>query len=544
MKKIWNSSKLYIAAFLIPCIILLTLRFYFFSGHGNPIIGVLQYSSIFTNGLASVFFLLYLRNTPQTTFQHTLLTCSQQLLFSISYGMTAYALVQESNLTLLLSYCLFPIVFLSFEYMVHKECYCYFILTLAIIFATNPNCGVFVFSFFLILTLFELGIKHKLNFSTFIHCLSCMLLAFFLAAFRFFPYFESVYFEFVPFNLSYLPDMILSRFLPGSIASIAFASHCGTDLYFGLFFLIPLCMFFANKQIHLSKRICYGCFTLFLVLTIYVSPLRDFFHMNIPVSGYSVPFSFLLVFWCLKLALESWEHFINQTDKRSFFTSIAVVFLWIAVSYIRYSNNVVSFVIPLTVMLFVLYTTLLWIFSKTKERRKLTSFFLFSLVLCELTTSAWLCTDITQFSSKRGLYPSYFWEKETESTANNASSKHSSSESAVSYFDEDLSNLLTQLDNLTDLSSDEYNQLCGTTLPNFFEKYNAHARKIGLENNLFTKEAVVFSWEESNQHQVVKQTDTLYNFLAYTNTLPSVHTISFQLTPKNNVTSKLCMYRR
>ena len=528
MKRISKSLNLYLAAFLVPYLLLLLLHFYYSSGHGNPIMGVLQPNTIILNGLASVFFLFYIKNSSISSQKIFPLNNGYQLLFSIAYGMTSYALVQESNITFLLCYVLFPIVFWSFEYMIHQERYFYFIATLAINFIVNPNCGAFLFTFFLILTIFELGIHKKLNLANYIHCLSCMVLAFFLAAFRFFPYFESCTWGINTFNLSYLPDMILSRFLPGSIASIAYASNCGTDVYFGLFFLLPLCMFFTNRHIPTSKRICYGSFTLFLLLSIYVSPLRDFFHMLIPVDNYSVPYSFVIVFWCLKLATEALAIFNGTTEKKPLYLSISIVLLWIAISFIRYSNNVTSFAIPFTTFLFILYTILLIVSFILKKNNKIMFNLLFLITLFELTTNAWLCTDLTQFPSKRSLSPSYFWTKESTHT-------QTSTDTPTEYENfeptESITTLLTQLENNVNLTSDEYERLCGTDLPNFFEEYNGRARKLGLNENLFTPEESTLVWNPSVEYQILKQSDILYNFDANTTTIPSTHTISFQLVP-------------
>lgn len=556
MKQIWKTSKSYIAAFSIPYLLLLILHFYFESGHGNPIMGVLQPLPLIVNGLASCCLLFYFKNTPGIPFANFLHKDGYQLLFAVAYGMCSYPLVQESNFTVLLSYGVFPLVFLAFEYMIHNERYVYFIFSEAILFIISPDCGAFVFSFFLVLTFFELGIQKKLNAATFLHCFSCMLLAFLLAAFRFLPYFEYSDFSFPLFNLSYFPDMVLSRFLPGSIASIAYGAQCGTDIYFGLLFLFPLCLFFINKSVPAGKRICYGCFTLFLLLAIYVSPVRDIFHMGVRLLGYSVPYSFVLSFWCLRLSYEAWQN-KSSASRKEIYGSICLVFLWIAVSFTRYSGNVVFLVIPLTLVLFLLYTTLLCIRPNSKGIGNLAFPLLFLLVICELTTNAWLCTDIRMFSSKRGLYPSYLWENEAlfsagknieEKQTDVSGDKHTAdtgnptATSSSPHTDENLTELLNQLDSAFSLSPDEYLELCQTKSPNFFERYNALAKKAGLEETLFTKTAVSISWEESSQYQIVSQTETLFNFRQYVRELPYVFTIPFELVKSEESKDTLCLY--
>lgn len=359
----WKSACLYITAFLIPFLMLFAMHMVYNGGFGNPIVNILSPRQIFFNGLAGACFLFYIRHTDTSRISDR----SWQLVFSFAYGLCSYGILQEGSISVLCLYAVFPLAFLSFEKMIDGLYYLPFLLAGALMLIISPSTGIPVFLFLLVLTFIETGFKRRLSFGNAFHYLGCFALSFMLSAFRVLPYLESVYngsYSYRGFSVSCSPFVLLSRFLPGGAPSISFFGSNGIDIYFGMFFLLSFVLFFFSQRISVKKRLSYGCFTLLLVAALWLSPVNFVCNLFVAADGFSLPYSFFLVFWGLKLAMEA-IHGLKE------FPRLHIIFCLLSVACLLFlccmgsSHNFSAFMLPVILILFLLQATFLLFKSKS-----------------------------------------------------------------------------------------------------------------------------------------------------------------------------------
>ncbi len=507
-----KSAYLYITAFLIPFLMLFVLHLVYNGGFCNPIMNILSPRQIFFNGLAGACFLFYIRHTDAIRIADR----GWQLVFSFAYGLCSYGILQEGSISALCLYAIFPVIFLSFEKMIDGLYYLPFLLSGALILILNPSIGIPVFLFLLVLTFMESGLKGRLNFGNAFHYLGCFALSFMLAAFRVFPYFESVYngsYSYKGFSTSCSPFVLLSRFLPGGAPSISFFAPNGIDLYFGLFFLISFLLFFFSQKISVRKRIFYGCFTLFLIASLWLSPIRFLCNLFVATDGFSVPYSFFLIFWELKLAVEGIHNLKEIPGSHIIFSLLSGACLLLLCS-IGSAHNFNAHMLPVTLCFFLIYAAFL-LFKKQK-------YLLFFLILAEFGCNTFMTTNLNFLSASRSKETAFLWAKDEEALQNEKASQEKAistseeeklyNEFIFSHENKKMSELVLNLLTSVPLEASEKKAYCGTAFPDQFQLINGSFKKAGGSGDLFSPYPVVFCLTDSDEYRAGRISNDIYHF--------------------------------
>ncbi|MBR1693001.1 MAG: YfhO family protein [Lachnospiraceae bacterium] len=528
-KKLQQSGALYLYAALIPAVLLSIIHVYYRAGYGNPLMGTLQLHEILFNALASVCFLFYLRNTARFSLPSDI----RQLVFAVSYGMCSYGLVQESYLPALCLYAICPLVFAAAQLMWEGHRYLHLIVMLAFALAIFPAGALPLFLLLLLMTPVELHLSGRLTPGNLVHNAGCLLFSFLLSSFRILPYLESMYSAspYHGFSFTYTPLMLLSRLMPFTAPSISFNAVYGADLYFGLFALLPLTLFFFSSKISAAKKLAYGFFALLLAGAVTISPLRHLMSFGISDGRYSVFFSFLLIFWLLRLAAEGASHF-GDASKAEKGISFAVVSLIMLAGYAGFSHNFPAFAFPVTIVLLVCSGVLVC-FSNAPKYQRSASVLLLVLLAAELTGNAFVQSDLNLLPQKRALSASYVWAAQPEgskaenpvedseiapdvsaesdaSTARTEAGSDAYEEFMAVHTDEADLEFIDALYEAVRLDNSEYEKYCGTSLPDNFEYINGLAHKLGVQDDLFVPAAVTVTFEDSSDYSVSPLADSLY----------------------------------
>lgn len=514
----WKSAYLYITAFLIPFLMLFAMHLVYNGDFGNPIVNILSPRQICFNGLAGICFLFYIRHTDTVHISDR----DWQLVFSWAYGLCSYGILQEGAISTLCLYAVFPLAFLTFEKMIDGLCYLPFLLAGALMLIINPSIGLPVFLFLIVLTFIEAGLKGHLGLGNIFHYLGCFALSFLLAAFRVFPYFESVYngsYSYSGFHASCSPFVLLSRFLPGAAPSISFFGSNGIDLYFGLFFLLSFVLFFFSQRISMKKRLFYGCFTLFLVASLWLSPVRFLCNLFVAADGFSVPYSFFLIFWGLKLAAEA-AHGLTEVSKPYMISSILSSACLLLLCYIGSAHNFHVYMLPVILFLFLVQVAFL-LFGKQK-------YLLFFLILLEFGCNTFMTTNLDFLSADRSKESAFLWakneeilpDKETSQTeampqeevTYNSEEEKLYNEFIFSHENSETAELLSKLLSSVSLEEAEKKTYCGTSFPDQFQLFNGCFKKIGGSNDLFSSFPVIFDFDDSEEYNIARLSGDIYYF--------------------------------
>lgn len=544
----WKSAYLYVTAFLIPFLMLFAMHLVYNSGFGNPIVNILSPRQIFFNGLAGACFLFYIRHTDTVRIADK----GWQLVFSFAYGLCSYGILQEGSISALCLYAIFPVVFLSFEKMIDGLYYLPFLLTGALMLIISPSIGIPVFLFLIVLTFIEAGLKGRLSFGNAFHYLGCFALSFLLAAFRVFPYFESVYndsYSYKGFSASCSPFVLLSRFFPGSAPSISFFGSNGIDLYFGMFFLLTFMLFFFSQKISVKKRLFYGCFTLFLIASLWLSPVRFLCNLFVSADGFSVPYSFFLVFWGLKLAAEGLQSLKEIPRLHIIFCLLSSVCM-LLFCFIGSANNFNSYIFPVTIVLFLLQAAFL-LFRKQRH-------LLLFLLLLEFGCNTFLTTNLDFLSSSRSKETTFLWTKNEEIFQNHEASQpeipcqeeavYSSQEEKLynefisSHENNETTELLSKLLNSVSLEEAEKKTYCGTPFPDQFQLFNGCFKKIGGKNDLFSSFPVIFVFDDSEEYSIARLSSDIYSFFPKDSSEETSYYIPFSIKADKPLPENLYLY--
>ncbi|MBQ7066342.1 MAG: YfhO family protein [Lachnospiraceae bacterium] len=525
-KQTQKSSSSYSSVFLFTLIILFSAKCLYLSGNGTQIVGTLSMQSIIINSLASVCFFYYLKHTQILNN----LSYIWQLLLSCGYGLCSYGIVQENSVSTLCLYAIFPIVFLSFEIMLKGVRHLPFLLLGTLALALDPESSIPIFLLLILLTIFELKLEKSCSLGNLCHKLSCFLLISLMAGFRIIPHLQSAYSlsGYSGFSTTCSLLVFLSRFLPGSTASIAYFTSNGMDMYFGLIFLFGFFLFFTMRNISEKKRIYYGIFSLIIVASLWISPIRFVFNLCSEPGSFSLSYSFFLIFWCLKLASESISN-LREVHVTDLHISVLLTALFIVSSWIGSSHNFFSAVFPVILIIFAVFVAFLYTNYKGNGAKKLFKALFCSLILVEFFLNAYCITNTDFIPSSRSLNTAYIWDilstsktvAFTDTTFTDSASKATSDtqlSSKEAYTDftsthvnTETNELINQLTELVSVNSSELKKYTKKALPNYIEELNALCYKIGATEDLFTPFDATIVLADSELYSFTSITDTIFN---------------------------------
>ncbi|MDE6850870.1 MAG: YfhO family protein, partial [Lachnospiraceae bacterium] len=375
-------------------------------------------------GIASMAFAYYLRHTHMFYLSDRI----SQLAMSLSYGLSSYILAQESNILILLAYSLFPILFLTYEWMTSDKKHIPFVISNAIILLICPIVGIPVTILLYLLSFFELSLHKRFHFGDLLHITGNFLLSILTGSFGivFFlaPYYaDHETYAYEGFQIIHNITFFLSRFLPGNMpAQQFFFTTNKIDLYFGLTAMTFAVLFFFQSDIALRKRVYYAFFTLILVASLQLSPLQFILNLFITTEKETIVFSFFLIFWALRLACESFSK-ATYTCKLPIIITACIIILIGGISWCFEQHNFLRWMLIVHIILWsIILISLLHIRTKNIFIfRK----FIFCLILLELCFNTAIITNSKARPKTASTHAALFYQHDKKnSTANDKNTAH------------------------------------------------------------------------------------------------------------------------
>ncbi len=507
-----STILFYFASCFTPVAIICLCRLFYLFDFASLHPNMLTLRAIPCCAVAGFLFTYYIRHSHILTLDNSLI----QLSCSTIYSLCSYAISQESAITSLILYAIFPIIFLLFEKMVCQICYLPFVIGCALMMLINPSAGLPIFLLLFLLAMIQLSLQQHLTWGNFIHISVCFLFSFFLASARIFYYLAPAFanhstYAYQGFALTFSPAMFFARFLPGVAASKFYVGmYNRADLYFSLFALFAVFCFFFQKTHSCKKRILYGVFTILLFGLIELSPIQyilNFFRQNYETTNAC---SFFLIFWMLQLIAESIPNIKKSTCSSLIFSCVIVISLEIS-AWLWCSTSFSTPAWCINIVFCIIYIIFLFI-SRYVKSFHLPKCILYILILLELTAHCVLSTNTTFHSAPVSANTQFFFEKnEKKSTELDADTQLYNDFIASTEVDAEIMQTLSAFSTYNTLSQEEIKKYCDTILPNDLEQINALCYKTGMNKPLFHPVDAEPQFQKRNKVSVTNQGNNLFN---------------------------------
>lgn len=240
------------------------------------------------------------------------------LCFSVCYGLMGYNINFFINFMWLDVVALAPIVLIGLDKLINKESPLLYIISLFISIFSNYYISYMLCIFCVLYFLYEVFLKYnkkeilqltkKFIIISFLTGLMC---SFFLIP----CFFESRnYFRSLGINNIFVFDYnifdIFSKSFIGSISFGDLLNNGSMNLYCGVAVFPLVYMFLVNKNISKKKRMLTLCLILFMILPCFIFPLNYVWHLFSKPNFYTYRYSFLLCFFLINIAYESYENLV------------------------------------------------------------------------------------------------------------------------------------------------------------------------------------------------------------------------------------------
>lgn len=506
-----------ILSLLIPFFVLSAFRLLYSSGYGLMLPNVLHISSIVISSLASLSFFLFTRHS------NYLYSCSPiwPVLFSIAYGLCSYAVIQETDIKRFLIFAILPILFDSFTWFLHHGKALYFTFVIAICLSLDSVTSVILF-FFLCMCFFAMWERHSYSmFADFLQLILSFVFAFALTGLISIP---SIYNflsdasanSYPGFQFSYYFSNFLSRFLLGASTYEMFPGCKGLHLYCGLFCIILLIFYFVNQSIPFKERKRNLILTLLFTAIMEFSPLQFLMELCTNSASSTVFYDFFLVFWMLRLGMESFSS-IKAISKKRMLPGVFFSLLFLFGALCGSTHNFDSVTIKSIILFF-----LLLLFSIAglciKSLERVGTLLLVCLIPLELLCSIFFSTNQNCIPFSSSSSDLFFWN-EQEQTPEEIASSIPQLEEYQTYYEthyasEEIIPTLNALHSCVELSLSERTDYKEYGLLNYFEEANAMCEKIGTKSELFHPSDVSFHFDSSDLYRITPQGANIYNLFA------------------------------
>ena len=526
----------YFFLFLASAGILFGFRTFYAAGFGKIVPGILSPLQMLLCGISAPAFFAFLSYSPGM--KPLSLSKTQRILCSLAYSLSAYALLQETAFDTLFLFAVFPLLFLSFEIMVQNRNSLFFLFLLTVCLLINAPLTA-TLTLFLLLALFADNTQDVKSLSRhFIRAVMLSLVALLISGIASVPSFAD-YFEsasqnlYSGFDLTYPLSNFCSRFFMGSLTSSLFPWARGINLYFGMFFLLSVFLYFFNQAIDLKQRVKNLLLLFILLCSLETSPMQYLFELFSVTDRQTVPYAFLLIFWCIKSAAAGLTQ-LKKMDKKHLTGGLAAFVLFSAFAFSGSCHNFHSVSLSSCILFLGLYVlcVLCLYFLPNIELLKL---LLPCFIVLELFCNIFITTNQNFVPKSFILEDRFIWNRSEEGSDGISSDTPPYMDEykafAEEYIDTQLVNTLNQLFDNVEFSEDESSPDYDYELLNVIERANALCGKIGTEGPLFSPVEAAFDFPDSDSYRVTSQKDYLYNLFQNDNTTDYFTTVvPFRMT--------------
>lgn len=389
-----KCSIAYITVFFIALVIHLFPIILFKTNHGTPFYSEqFDMINILLSSLAAptMLFLLIrfdqLTNICEENNVNKKMTTSAkwQILFSLSYSLCSYTIIQYKSYSANLVFVLLPILFYATLLLFQHEKTLLFLITAILCFSLDPTTTTIILISVFFICLIFVHTKKKIL-TTFIHYFFVSIFSLLISAVFSFPQIAEYHlFNSTPdykgfiCNLPTLP--FLSRFLPGAVNTASISDARNINLYFGLFILIWVFFYFFNKNISIKERIGMFFLTIFFLLLCQVSPVQYLFEGFSCSNSTNIEYDFIVVFFLILLAYKGFC-FHNSISSLLKICAISLWGLFIFLSLFISKDGFHSIAITTIIIFSIIYAFLVVFQTNMKN-----SFYTLSLFLLILELS-------------------------------------------------------------------------------------------------------------------------------------------------------------
>ena len=313
------------------------------------------------------------------------------IILSLCYSLSAWIISYYFSNMWLDAFLMFPLFQLGLEELINNNKYLLYILSLSYIMYTNFYLAFTICLYTLIYYIANKIIKkekylHKIqNFDLiFISTIvTCLISSFIIYA---------TYTSFLKMGISInninnqdtlvsIPDFFKSLLAGVTNINVTKDSYAMPNISSSILITISTFYFFINSNIPLKERIRNFIYLILIIILLksnYLNYLANCFHTPV---GFSYRYSFIIIFYFLKLFIRNYQTFENKIDKKIFF----IIALLLIITFLEYRFNNLSFeLLIFNICLLISYTIYLLSYSNNN----LSKILLISIVFFELTVSA------------------------------------------------------------------------------------------------------------------------------------------------------------
>lgn len=505
-KPFYKNITPYIIAFLLPCFILSgykMLYVYFSIKEYPPHLSTIH---IICLGISCLSFFVYTRSTLTVK----LPSMMWNYVFSLAYALCSYSISQQKEILPLLIFALFPILILTYEYMLLEKTYFPFIIACAITLNLNPALGVPVILLLFVLSLIILAYRKELNLGNIIHYTSCFILGGLCSCARLFffyaPYWqEHSDYTYNGFSTTYSIPAFISRLFSGNTPSTLFAlSGQYMELTIGSLFLLLIICYFFQSHILLREKIYVIFITILLILELNLSPLHYVFNGFVDLHNLSINESFLIVFGGLYIAARGLKN-LKHTKTHLLLCSCVGIFVLKAISILWFQHNYAQKTILISICIILVYSVAIVLYQKKYHGMQ---YILGLLVIMEIILNITALTNMNICPKNISTDAKWCFESASSTATKNTSSAITSQYSSFlkKHTYKQLDEVIESLDSL----NLKYRQK-QSLLKSKPEIYNIYCQKLGFNKKLLTPITLKIKFTPSKNISISEYTSGIYN---------------------------------
>lgn len=350
---------------------------------------IMQLCKIGTQGITMSY---YLQHSKKLNPLHS-------VIFSTTWGVCAYAVVQLMDPMWLDGLIYMPLIMIGIEKLIDENKKVNFIIPLALMFVANFYIGFMLAIFSALYFLFyfcfatERNYKNsKEKFMSFVDFGLSAIVGVLLSAFMILPVYYSLKlgkFDFTEpdysLKLQFTAIDMLTRLLPSGYDTVR--NEGLADIYCGVICVLMTPLYILNKKIQSNKKIGYTLLLAVMFFSMYIKPLDMLWHGGQVPNWLPYRYSFIISFLLIVMSAEAFKHYdgISGRDIAGVFTGFLVYILWAETREYENLDSLGSLWFAVALMF---CFALLFYGLKGNSKSKTIPAVMILIVCCELTMNA------------------------------------------------------------------------------------------------------------------------------------------------------------